>query len=140
MGLFKSIEKMQRAAVAKSDPTGKAARMPDYAGEQGQPKVRGWQGRQRELLQAARTLGVDTLAPGQHTKDGTVTAGLRYLDGEVGVYVAGWQVGELDADDSAWVGRWLRAHGAEHGGAYVGRVEARIYHYEHGRWGVLIYL
>jgi len=135
MGLIATIERWQRSGAAKSDPTKKAEKMPDYRGSNGNPRVRDWKHRQRQLKQAAQTLGYDTLEPGEHSPDGAVTVGL--LCGEiVTVYLAGWAVGVLDEEDSQWVTRWVKRHT----GGDKARVDARLYHYEHGRWGVILTL
>lgn len=139
MGLVRQIEAWQRKAAEATDPTRNAPQMPDYTGDESSPRVRGWQERQRQLKQAARAIDAESLKPGEHV---ATTAGLRYdaTTRTVTVHMAGWIVGTLDDEDSARVGRWLRGQVAERGRTWTGRVGARLYHYAHGRWGVILEL
>lgn len=101
----------------------------------------GWQDRQRELQKAAKALGYLGLEPGEHTPDEAVLVALQDQGPRLPLLVtlAGQIVGTVPGDEHDRVRRKVRSKGAQVNGYMAGGAHARLYHWEHGRWGVVVY-
>ena len=127
---------MRDTLLAWSDATAKAPLVPGARFESA--RLVGWQKKQRLIREAARALGFQDLGPGEHSPDGEVTVGLWPRGGEIVVFAANRPVGVIDEESVSRVRTKLKAHGKAWGGEWVGRCEARLYHFEHGRWGFVL--
>ncbi|MGL4832335.1 MAG: hypothetical protein ACRCWS_07175 [Propionibacteriaceae bacterium] len=122
----------------KKPPTVQATMLP-YPRYGDSWKPSGWQDYQDDIVEGAREVGLSHLRPGARSDDDVLVVALIVGGGRAEVFFQGRLIGVIPDEERERVSSRVRKGGVKNGQSWAAAAPCRLYHFEHGRWGLVVF-